>query len=64
MEQHAQKKIVHYYDRELQRILCGVVDPGAHWTIRSRVNCELCSTLLRERRLPVAAPEAAVAADA
>ncbi|WP_242343416.1 hypothetical protein [Anaeromyxobacter terrae] len=63
MEQHEQKKIVHYYDRDLHRILCGVVDPGAHWTIRSRVNCALCSALLRERRLPAAA-HAAVATDA
>ncbi|WP_041448587.1 hypothetical protein [Anaeromyxobacter sp. Fw109-5] len=56
MEQQERNKTIHYYDRELRQILCGVDDPTAHWTIRSRVNCPDCSTLLRERRRPAAAP--------
>lgn len=64
MEQQERTKTIHYYDRELHRILCGVDDPTAHWTIRSRVNCAVCSALLREKRRPTAAPAAAPTADA
>ena len=62
MEQQDRMKIVHYYDRESHRILCGVEDPAAHWTIRSRVSCDDCNALLRERRQrPSLEPDAAAA---
>ncbi len=54
MAQQSKQRIVHYYDEALHRILCGETDPGAHWTIRTRVNCALCSALLRERQRPPA----------
>jgi len=63
MEQLGRTKTVHYYDRESHGILCGLEDPTAHWTIRSRVSCEDCSALLRERRQrpSTLAPDAAAA---
>lgn len=64
MEQQGRDKIIHYYDRESQRILCGLTDPSAHWTIRSRVSCAACSALLRERRGRPAGPRQRAATDA
>ena len=65
MEQQGRTKVVHYYDRESHRILCGLEDPTAHWTIRSRVSCEDCSAMLRERRQrPATLEPDAAAADA
>jgi hypothetical protein len=64
MEQQGTTKTIHYYDRESQRILCGLVDPTAHWTIRSRVSCAVCSALLRERRQRPAGLKQGAATDA
>ena len=60
-----ERRIVHYYDRESHGILCGLEDPTAHWTIRSRVSCDDCSAMLRERRQrPATLEPDAAAADA
>ncbi len=42
-------EMVHHYDRQSNRILCGVDDPHAHWTTRRSVSCADCAALLRER---------------
>lgn len=41
--------MVHHFDRQSNRILCGVDDPHAHWTTRRSVSCAECSALLRDR---------------
>ena len=65
MEQQGRTKIIHYYDRESQRILCGLADPTAHWTTRRSVSCARCSEMLRAGERPASSSTEPVhAADA
>jgi hypothetical protein len=63
MEHPDKARLIHHYDRNHARILCGVEDPAAHWTTRRTVNCARCNELLRAGERP-SAPEPLHAADA
>jgi hypothetical protein len=50
MEKQTADRLVHYYDTERHRILCGSPIADDHSTKHARgVTCQSCITLLREK---------------
>ncbi len=50
MEKRTSDRLVHYYDTELHRVLCGARKADDHSTKHARaITCGDCIALLRER---------------
>jgi hypothetical protein len=65
MEHQDNPRLIHHYDRNHARILCGVEDRTAHWTTRRSVSCARCSEMLRAGERPASSSTEPVhAADA